>query len=197
MDVDGGGRLAAYGLRRKESRRTVRLKRMQRRRQSGFTLTEVLVAIVVLMVCLVAIAQLVPASIVSNATNRNDSSATVLAQSELNQMMAQPVAATGFTDALSHACVLGDPTQPGQAVGSPLESGLPVINFAAAQIPGYSFNYQDPNDPAGTTYDVRWTVITNVNTNGTPTSKRFILGATKRGGNGFYVPVVLDTMVEQ
>jgi prepilin-type N-terminal cleavage/methylation domain-containing protein len=174
----------------------VSLKEMQRRRQNGFTLTEVLVAIVVLMVCLVAIAQLIPASIVSNATNRNDSSAMVLAQSELNQMMAQPLSSPGFTDALGNACVLGDPTQPRQTVGSPLEAGLPVINFAAAQIPGYSFNYQDPNDPTGTTYDVRWAVITNASS-GTPTSKRFILGATKRGGNGFYVPVALDTLVEK
>jgi prepilin-type N-terminal cleavage/methylation domain-containing protein len=173
-------------------------KRIEERGQGGFTLTEVLVAIVVLMVCLVAIAQLIPASIVSNATNRNDSSAMVLAQSELNQMIAQPLTSTGFTDALSNACVLGDPTQPGQAVGSVLVTGQPVIDFASAQVPGYSFNYQDPNDPTGTTYDVRWAVITTVSpASGMATSKRFILGATKRGGNGFYVPVALDTQVEK
>jgi len=156
------------------------------------------VAIVVLVVCLVAIAQLVPASILSNASNRNDSSAMVLAQSELNQMIAQPLSSPGFTDALGNACVLGDPAQPGAAVGSTLVPGQPTIDFSpsAAQVPGYSFNYQDPNDPTATTYDVRWTVITNVNS-GLPSSKRFILGATKRGGNGFYLPVVLDTLVEK
>jgi prepilin-type N-terminal cleavage/methylation domain-containing protein len=171
-------------------------KRM-RRGQKGFTLTEVLVAIVVLMVCLVAIAQLVPASILSNATNRNDSSAMVLAQKELNQMIAQPLASPGFTDALGNACVLGDPGQPGATVGSGVVPGRAVIDFAVPQVPGYSFTYQDPNDPTGTTYDVRWAVITNVNTSGLPSSKRIILGATKRGGNGFYVPVVLDTLVER
>jgi len=168
------------------------------KRQRGFTLTEVLVAIVVLVVCLVAIAQLVPASILSNASNRNDSSAMVLAQSELNQMIAQPLSSPGFTDALGNACVLGDPAQPGHAVGSPLEAGQAIIDFAPATgEPGYSFNYQDPNDPTGTTYDVRWAVITNVNASGLPSSKRIILGATKRGGNGFYVPVMLDTLVEK
>ena len=45
----------------------------RRNSQRGFTLVEVLMAIVILLVGIVAVAQLVPASISSNSANRNDS----------------------------------------------------------------------------------------------------------------------------
>jgi len=174
-----------------------------RSRRNGFTLTEVLVATVVLLVCLVAIAQLVPASILSNSANRNDSSAAVFAQQELNQLIGRPIADLQYTtDTLLNVCtvatpcLLGDPTQDGVTVGSPvvLIDNRPAIDFSAGPVAGYSFNYPDPNDPAGITYDVRWAVVTRA-PGGTISSKRFILGATKRGGNSFYLPVTLDTMV--
>ena len=172
-------------------------------RGNGFTLTEVLVATVVLLVCLVAIAQLVPASILSNSSNRNDSSAVVFAQQELNQLISRPITDTQYTTdtalnlcTVATPCLLGNPAQNGQTVGSPvvLVDNHPVINFSIAPVAGYSFTYQDLNDPAGVTYDVRWAVITRAQ-GGNVLSKRFILGATKRGGNSFYVPITLDTMV--
>jgi prepilin-type N-terminal cleavage/methylation domain-containing protein len=173
------------------------------RQRNGFTLTEVLVATVVLLVCLVAIAQLVPASILSNSSSRNDSSAMVFAQQELNQLISRPITDTQYTTdtllnlcTLATPCLLGDPTQDGTTVGSPVVvvDNHPVINFSIAPVAGYSCTYQDPNDAAGVVYDVRWAVITRA-PGGVISSKRFILGATKRGGNTFYVPVTLDTMV--
>ncbi|MGB7028961.1 MAG: prepilin-type N-terminal cleavage/methylation domain-containing protein, partial [Candidatus Acidiferrum sp.] len=59
--------------------------------QLGFTFVEVLMAIVILLVGIVAVAQLVPASISSNSTNRNDSSALVFAQREMDQFLRQPL----------------------------------------------------------------------------------------------------------
>jgi prepilin-type N-terminal cleavage/methylation domain-containing protein len=172
------------------------------KKQQGFTLTELLVAAAVLLVGIVAVAQLVPASISSNAAARNDSTALVFAQRELTQMMDQPlnpaVNPPSFTDAHGFSCNLGDPTTPNQVVGSSIvvNNNQPAIDFTAAQVAGYGFNYRDPNDPYGTTYDVRWAVITTVNS-GMVTAKRFILGTMKRGGNGFSKPVTLDTMVEK
>jgi hypothetical protein len=83
-------------------------------------------------------------------------------------------------------------------VGSPLViiNNRPTIDFSAGQVGGYSFNYADPEDPYGATYDVRWAVITTAN-GGTPNSKRFIIGARQKGGNGFFQPLTLDTMVEK
>ncbi len=174
----------------------------RRNSQRGFTLVEVLMAIVVLLVGIVAVAKLVPASISSNSTNRNDSTSLVFAQREMDQFLSQPlnmaISPPSFIDALGFSCDLGDPTQPNIVVGSPVAVyyNQLVIDFSASPVAGYSFTYQDPNDPAGVVYDVRWAVIT-VTSNSLVTSKRFILGARRQGGNGVYRPVTLDTILEK
>jgi prepilin-type N-terminal cleavage/methylation domain-containing protein len=171
------------------------------RKQSGFTLTEVLIAIVILLVGIVAVAQLVPASIGSNSANRNDSSALVFAQREMDQFLLQPlnmsISPPAFIDAEGFTCYLGDPTQPNAQIGSPVTEfyNQLVINFSSSPVPNYSFTYHDPNDPFGLVYDVRWAVITTTNSSGFVTSKRYILGARKKGGNGIYNPVTLDTIL--
>jgi prepilin-type N-terminal cleavage/methylation domain-containing protein len=173
------------------------------RNERGFTLTEVLIAIVILLVGIVAVAQLVPASIGSNSANRNDSSALVFAQRQMDQFLSQPLINTSYVetiDSQTFTCYLGDPTQPSNAVvGSPVTVfyNQLIINFAASPVTNYNFTYQDPNDPFGLVYDVRWAVITTKNANGMVTAKRFILGTRKKGGNGVYKPVTLDTILEK
>src|SRR6266851_48669 len=78
--------------------------------QEGFSILEMLLATVILLVGLIAIAQLVPASILLNQRNRTDSAALVFAQRELDQMLDQPLSVNSFTDALGNPCQLGDPT---------------------------------------------------------------------------------------
>jgi prepilin-type N-terminal cleavage/methylation domain-containing protein len=168
--------------------------------QCGFTLTEVLIAIVILLVGIVAVAQLVPASIGSNSANRNDSSALVFAQRQMDLFLSQPLINTSYIETIetqTFTCNLGDPTQPGQVIGSnyALFYNQMIIDFSASPVANYSFTYQDPNDPFGLVYDVRWAVITTTSPSGIPTSKRFILGARKKGGNGIYNPVTLDTIL--
>lgn len=170
----------------------------------GFTLVEVLLAIAILLVGIVAVAQLVPASVGSNSANRNDSAALVFAQKELDQFLNQPLnmnlTPPAFIDELGNSCNLGDPTQPNVILPSSsyvtVFYNQLVVDFTQAPVRGYSFTYQDPNDPLGEIYDVRWAVITKTN-NGLVTAKRFILGTRKKGGNGIYRPVTLDTMLER
>lgn len=175
----------------------------RRNRQSGFTLVEVLMAIVILLVGIVSVAQLVPASISSNSTNRNDSTSLVFAQREMDQFLRQPlnmsISPPSFIDALGISCNLGDPTQNNAVVGNPVVVfyNQLVIDFSSSPgVGGYSFLYQDPNDPAGVVYDVRWAVITTTS-NGLVTSKRFILGVRRQSGNGIYRPVTLDTILSK
>jgi len=64
-------------------------------RQAGFSMVELLIAIVILLVGVVAVAQLVPTAIQTNTRNRYDSTALILAQRQLDLMTAQDIRA-GF-----------------------------------------------------------------------------------------------------
>ena len=174
----------------------------RRRRQRGFTLIEMLMATVIILVGLVAVAQLVPASVLLNSNNRSDATALVFAQRVLEGMRSQPLSAASSTDPqglwcpLGNPCQLGNPALPLQLVGSAIvtSSNSPVIDFSATPATGYSYLYTDPNDPLGASYDVRWAVVTSTN-NGIVTSKRFILGVFRRGMKTITLPVTLDTTV--
>lgn len=66
--------------------------------QAGFSMVELLIAIVLLMVGVFAVLQLVPTAIQSNTRNRYDSTALILAQRQLDLMMSQDIR-TGFPTA--------------------------------------------------------------------------------------------------
>ena len=172
----------------------------RRKSERGFSILEMMLATIILLVGLVAIAQLVPATIFLNFRNRTDSSALVFAQRELDQFIDQPLFATSFTDSTGNTCALGTAAPANAVQGSPVAvvNNQVVIDFTQAPITDYSFPgpYQDPTDPSGVAYDVRWAVI--VTSNGTNvSSKRFILGIRQGGGNGYFQPITLDTMVEK
>lgn len=174
-----------------------------RKAERGFTLTEMLIATAIVLVGLVAVAQLVPASMMMNSNNRNDATALVLAQRQLEGLREVPLTQTTFQDPngffcpLTDTCNLGDPSQPSQVVGSPVVpdiNGMPLINFAASPVTGYGFTYTDPNDPTSAVNDVRWAVITL--TNGpVVTGRRIILGVFRQGMKTPTLPVTLDVLV--
>lgn len=173
--------------------------------QQGFSILEMLFATVILLVGLVSVAQLVPASLMLNYRNRIDSSALVFAQRQLDVLLDQPLnpPANSFTDLQGNTYQLGSPANPNVVQGNNVVAfnNQTLIDFGGPTPPayptnGYGFTYQDPADPNGTTYDVRWAVI--ITGNGTAASaKRFILGIRQTGGNGYFLPITLDTMVTQ
>jgi prepilin-type N-terminal cleavage/methylation domain-containing protein len=171
--------------------------------QRGFTLMEVLVATVVLLVGLVAVAQLVPVSLTINSGNRTGSTALVIEQRMLEQMLDQPLTAASCVapacpDAQATTWNLGNSGAPGTVVGSPVvqvNSG-PAIDFSAGQVSGYSMTVVDPEDPYGANYDVRWAVVTYVS-GAHVTGRRFLIGARQIGGQGYFLPVTLDATVEK
>lgn len=171
--------------------------------QQGFSILEMMLATVILLVGLVAVAQLVPASLLLNYRNRMDSSALVFAQRQLDLILDQPLNPPGnaFTDQLGNTYQLGDPATPNTRQGYSVVTvnNETLISFTGTPPPpyptnGYGFTYIDPTDPNGTTYDVRWAVVITGN-GSTASSKRYILGVRRTGGNGFFLPITLDTMV--
>ncbi len=172
--------------------------------QAGFTLIEMMIATVILLVGLVGVAQLVPSSIRLNSGNRDDSTALVFAQREMDELIDQPLTNATFQDPngvlcpLNSTCNLGNAALPRTLVGSPVVmlNNRPAIDFTAAAVNGYSFTYTDPNDPFGLPYDVRWATIC-YGDGVTVYARRFMLGARRTGGNVPFLPVNLDTMVEQ
>jgi prepilin-type N-terminal cleavage/methylation domain-containing protein len=173
--------------------------------QQGFSILEMMLATVILLVGLVSVAQLVPASLLMNYRNRMDSSALVFAQRQLDVILDQPLNPLGnsFTDLQGNTYQLGNPATPNVVQGNNVvkignETLIDFSGPAPATYPtnGYGFLYQDLTDPNGAIYDVRWAVIVTGN-GGTASSKRFILGVRQRGGNGFFLPITLDTMVSR
>jgi prepilin-type N-terminal cleavage/methylation domain-containing protein len=171
--------------------------------ERGFTLVEMLIATLVVVIGLVAVAQLVPTSMMMNANNRSDGTALVIAQKQMEALRAVPLTTNTFADPLgvtcppASTCFIGDPTQPGIFVGSPVVpfNNSPVIDFAQASVAGYSYTYTDPNDPSGAVNDVRWAVVSVVN--GSVTGRRIVVGAFRRGMKTPTYPVSLDTMVSK
>jgi prepilin-type N-terminal cleavage/methylation domain-containing protein len=175
---------------------------MRKTRQRGFTLMEVLVATVLLLTGLVAVAQLIPIALTANTNNRRDSTGTVVAQRQLSYLLEQLMTTAGPLPAdafgVANTCGLGDPTQPGVTVGSPVINGdRPRIDFTAAKVANYNITtVADPQDPYRATYDIRWAVITSGN--GTSaSSRRFILGARQTNAQNFVLPLTLDAMVQR
>ena len=170
---------------------------LRRRNEQGFSLLEMMLATLILLVGLVAIAQLVPASILLNFRNRTDSSSLVFAQRQLDQMVDQPLKQSSFTDADGHSCNLGNPSPPNTVQGTEVVvvGGQTLIDFTST-VPGYNVTLPDPTDPNGTTYDIRWAVVVTGN-GAIPSAKRFIVGVRQQGGNGYFQPITIETMVSK
>lgn len=162
---------------------------------AGFTLVELLITVVVLIVGIVSVAQLVPVSIGSNLRNRNDSTALIAAQALVEQMNQQQMRVTlgvacannpqppaghyAFCDQNGYGIALGLIT----AAPGPDNQGCTLnaagqIDFtqAAATCNGYQ---QTENG-----IDLRWNVTTLHGPSGFPFRKVFIV-AGRQGGATF------------
>ncbi|HXH67531.1 MAG TPA: prepilin-type N-terminal cleavage/methylation domain-containing protein [Candidatus Limnocylindrales bacterium] len=175
-----------------------------KRKQGGFTLLELAVATLILMVGIAGVVQLVPASQSSNLNNRVDTTAMVFAQREMDQMINQPVALANFTDADGRVINLGSTTVNNTVFGGPVNAAAnpPTIDFTAAAVAGYNYTFTDPNDlndSAEASYQMRWAVISTVSA-GQVVSKRFIVACRRSSGGAagqFLNPAVVDTLVQK
>ena len=182
------------------------LRTSRRSPNAGFTLVELLIAIMLLLVGVSAVAQLIPAAMTRNFLNRYDSTALIIAQRQLEQMTAQSITAGNpavnghyfFNTTLPNGAAvtinLGLNAPPGPSdVGAPTitdPSGNIYIdwNQAVGAVPANYRNQFVSNE--GYLYETRWRVMTFYQTlSGTTqaTAKRIIL-STRGGPEGAAQP---------
>jgi hypothetical protein len=164
--------------------------------QDGFSILEMLIASVIMMVGIISVVQLVPASLQLNASNRLGTMATVIAQRELDQMLSQPLSVNTFLDTEGRTISLGGAGSPGAPVIMDSQ-GAAQIDFTAAPVAGFSIPaYTDLNDPTRATFELRWAVIPQVS-GGRVISKRIIIGCRQTNATQPLLPVTLDSWVQK
>jgi len=170
------------------------------RAPNGFSVLEMILASAVLMVGVISVVQLVPASLNSSVGNRLDTVATVVAQRELDQMLSQPLNVNTFVDNDGQTVRLGGAGAPGAPVA--MNGGYATIQFAASLPPtGFYKSYTNLNDPTqpAPSFDLRWAVFPQLS-NGVVVGRRIIIGCrrTNDGGNQqLLLPVILDSSVQK
>jgi prepilin-type N-terminal cleavage/methylation domain-containing protein len=129
------------------------------RGQSGITMLELMIAMVVLAVGLAGVMLLVTGSMTNNNRNKLDTTATTLSQMVLERIAAAGPAATATFNLVDCTNVPRqiDPTGSTAGLGAPLD-GSGNINFTAAPVPAtYSVNYVVCGaNGTQTTYEIRW-----------------------------------------
>lgn len=168
------------------------------RGEPGFSLLELVIASAVLLVGILSVVQLVPASLQSDVYNRYDTMATVVAQHQLDLMLAQPVSATTLIETVNGATQTVSLGSAG-ATGSPvvMQGATPVIDFSATAVDQFNIqDYYDPNDPTQSTFELRWAVLP-LTKNGVLVGKRFIVGCRKTNTAHPMLPVNLDSSVQR
>jgi len=177
--------------------------RNKRSKQRGFSILEMLIAVVVLMVGALGVAQLIPFSLANNTGNRGDSTGLVVAQRELEQFLQQPITNTTYTNntntddpCFNVVCNLGSNAAFNAFQGSPtaVVGGRTMIDFTQARVGGYNVIYRHAQDPSKSAYDVRWAVSTN-GTAGNIMSKRIVISVRRDGPGGYIRPTTLDVVV--
>ena len=166
-------------------------------RQQGFSLLEMIIASAVLMVGVVSVVQLVPASLKNNMNNRLDTMATAIAQRELDQMLSQPLTVNSFTDIDTHPVSLGGPGAPGANVIMDGQTAAIDFSLDVSTVPvGFSTFFVDPADPTNTAFELRWAVYSEMN-GATVVSRRILVGCRRANSNSGVFPVTLDSSVER
>jgi type II secretory pathway pseudopilin PulG len=170
------------------------------RKQNGFSILEMILASAILMVGIVSVVQLVPASLKSSVGNRMDTMATVVCQRELDQMLSQPLNVNAFLDMNSQTISLGGAGSPGASV---LMSGQSVvIDFSPGTTPPAGFSatmLTDPNNLTSASFELRWAVFPQLN-NGVVAGRRIVIGCRRANGGGdqqLLLPVTLDSSVQK
>ena len=140
-------------------------------RNRGFSLVELLIAMVVLTVGMVGGVAIIAVAIAANANSRFDTGAVSMAQSTMDRIIVISASATGSQLTTSMTDCNGNAYTINTAIGgaptttiSGIATGTQVIDFSQAIVNGYQMNYTlcgaggSGYTGIPQTYDVRWNI---------------------------------------
>jgi prepilin-type N-terminal cleavage/methylation domain-containing protein len=162
--------------------------RFDGRRQEGFTIIEMMIAIIVLAVGLLAMAGLLAQAATSNNRNKVDSTATMVAQAVVEQINSTIIG--GGTATLTDCEGTAHAIDTGVAVGdgAKVTSDGSKIDFIDTAPPdGYHMDYAvcgtdpDVGNPRKVVYDVRWHLDTIAASGGVTGTYLITVGAVVKG----------------
>lgn len=175
-----------------------------RKQQSGFSLIELMIAISVLAVGMAALMPLFAVAVLSNGRSKTDTTATMLAQTVLEKIAAQPAAAATANINIVDCNSAGATTW---TIGTANGAGAPLtvnndIDFAQNTVPNYNMQFVAcGKNSQQAVYDVRWNIQAIA---GNGSRSRIITVAARPSGAGssgnknqaliFAVPVTLRTI---
>lgn len=142
-------------------------------KSEGFSLLEVLIALLILKVALLGLALIIPVAVQANQRNRVDAEGAMLTQRELEQMLAQPLTSASFTDGCGNLVSI----VPG---GAPLANGR--VDFGAAAVANYTADF---TGSSGARFQLRWNVQSVADG-----GKVFTVGARRTGPQRMLLPPV-------
>jgi len=131
-------------------------------RCDGFSIIELMIAMVVLAVGLIGGAAVISTAIANNGRSRFDTTATALAESTMEKIVAIPSRAQGAAASTSIVDCQDSTFPISTAVGgAPLiQNGTfaGYIDFLQPAVPNYSMRYSVCSSGTNITYDVRWRI---------------------------------------
>lgn len=169
-------------------------------RAAGFSMIEVMIAILVLAVGLVASAAVISVAITGNGRSRFDTTATALAESAMERIVALPSRATGAAAGTSITDCAGTTFPMSTALGGAalITSGpfTGSVDFTQPPVSNYSMNYSVCSSAGALTYDVRWRIDPGPTpfTQLVTVSARNVVQTGNNGTNRFAAPVRLRTL---
>lgn len=134
------------------------------RQQSGMTMIELMIAMVVLAIGIVGSMALIVRAVGGDAWSKQLSNSTVLAQTVTERMMAIPAATNTIVTITDCANVVSNvSTSP----GGPAVTSTGDLDFSQAVVTNYRMLYTDcDTNGRQAIYDVRWNVQAITNSNG-------------------------------
>jgi len=175
--------------------------KLRRRGNSGFSLIELLIAMLVLVIGLLGGMIVIVTAIATNARNRFDTAAVALAQSTMDRIIVQSasdnIQTTSVTDCNGTVNTMNTSGGDSPGPGAPLidianvVNGTQSIDFTQKPVAGYQMLYTlcaaGGSGEIGTpqVYDVRWNII---NTTAGNSNAQLVMVAAKNVtevGNGF------------